>query len=155
MMSPANQESLAAVLDAARPAAPAGGGGGGAIRAAGPAPAAGARRGRPRHIAAVWLGAELRRLRLEVGISQRKLTQLIGLSAHSNLGEYERGSRIPPGDIIQACERLLAVPPGYLQQLHQQALRERARSAGWAGSPPARARCLPAGAEAAADPPAS
>src|SRR6266566_604184 len=57
-----------------------------------------------------WLGAELRRLRLELGISQRRLTQLIGLSAHSNLGDYERGRRIPPCDIVIACERLLAVP---------------------------------------------
>ena len=74
-----------------------------------------------------WLGAELRRLRLELGISQRELTQRIGLSAHSNLGEYERGSRIPPCDIILACERLFPVQPGYLQHLRRQALRERAR----------------------------
>jgi len=74
-----------------------------------------------------WLGTELRRLRLELGISQRELTQRIGLSAHSNLGEYERGSRIPPCDIILACERLFPVQPGYLQHLRRQALRERAR----------------------------
>ena len=74
-----------------------------------------------------WLGTELRRLRLELGISQRELTRRIGLSAHSNLGEYERGSRIPPCDIILACERLFPVQPGYLQQLRVQALRERAR----------------------------
>jgi transcriptional regulator with XRE-family HTH domain len=78
-----------------------------------------------------WLGTELRRLRLELGISQRELTQRIGLSAHSNLGEYERGSRIPPCDIILACERLFAVPPGYLQGLRKQALRERARARTW------------------------
>ncbi len=81
-----------------------------------------------RHGAACRLGAELRRLRLELGISQRRLTRLIGLSAHSNLGDYERGRRIPPSDIIAACERLLAVPPGYLQQLRSLALRERARA---------------------------
>ena len=74
-----------------------------------------------------WLGTELRRLRLELGISQRELTHRIGLSAHSNLGEYERGSRIPPCDIILACERLFPVQPGYLQHLRVQALRERAR----------------------------
>jgi len=81
--------------------------------------------------AARWLGAELRRLRLELGISQRKLTRLIGLSAHSNLGDYERGRRIPPCDIVIACERLLAVPPGYLQRLRRLALRERARGGHW------------------------
>lgn len=83
---------------------------------------------RERSGAVHWLGAELRRLRLELGISQRKLTKLLGLSAHSNLGEYERGSRIPPCDIIVACERLLAVQPGYLQRLRKLALRERARA---------------------------
>jgi DNA-binding XRE family transcriptional regulator len=77
---------------------------------------------------AVTLGAELRRLRLERGLSQRKLTQMIGLSAHSNLGEYERGTRVPPRDIVVACERQLAVPPGYLQRLQELALRERARA---------------------------
>jgi transcriptional regulator with XRE-family HTH domain len=84
------------------------------------------------------LGAELRRLRLELGISQRKLTKLIGLSAHSNLGEYERGSRIPPGDIVLACERLLSVPPGHLQRLRKLALRERARARCWPYGRPAR-----------------
>jgi hypothetical protein len=96
--------------------------------------------------AARWLGAELRRLRLESGISQRRLTQLIGLSAHSNLGEYERGSRIPPGDIVLACERLLPVPSGYLQQLHQLALRERARARCWPHEASHRPGAWPAGA---------
>jgi transcriptional regulator with XRE-family HTH domain len=77
--------------------------------------------------ASTRLGLELRRLRLELGISQRKLTRLLGLSAHSNLGDYERGRRIPPGDIVDACERLLHAPPGYLRELHRLALRERAR----------------------------
>jgi transcriptional regulator with XRE-family HTH domain len=92
------------------------------------------------------LGTELRRLRLEAGISQRKLTQLIGLSAHSNLGEYERGNRIPPCDIVLACERLLPVPPGYLQQLHQLALRERARARCWPPEASAGTGTWPAGA---------
>lgn len=78
--------------------------------------------------AAALLGGELRRLRLERGISQRQLTRLIGLSAHSNLGEYERGTRIPPSDIVAACERLLAVPPGKLQGLRETAARERTRA---------------------------
>jgi transcriptional regulator with XRE-family HTH domain len=75
----------------------------------------------------MWLGLELRRLRLELGMSQRKLTQLLGLSAHSNLSDYERGRRIPPADIVNACERLLAAPPGYLEELRRLALRERTR----------------------------
>ncbi len=52
-------------------------------------------------------------------------------------GEYERGDRIPPSDIIRSCERVLAVPAGYLQRIRQQALRERARApGGWAGGSP-------------------
>jgi transcriptional regulator with XRE-family HTH domain len=82
------------------------------------------------------LGAELRRLRLEQGLSQRALTKIIGLSAHSNLGEYERGSRVPPMDIVTACERALATEPGYLQRLRRSALRERAREQ--AGATPSR-----------------
>ena len=130
-MSPANQEGWAAVLGAVGPDAA--GGGAGVALAPGGGPVPGPPVTGQRQGAAVWLGAELRRLRREAGLSQRKLTQLIGLSAHSNLGEYERGDRIPPGDIVRACERLLTVPPGYLQRLHQQALRERARAGGWAG----------------------
>jgi transcriptional regulator with XRE-family HTH domain len=77
--------------------------------------------------AAYRLGTALRRRRLELGISQRQLARLIGLSAHSNLGDYERGQRIPPGDIIVACEQLLAMEPDCLQALRREALCERAR----------------------------
>jgi transcriptional regulator with XRE-family HTH domain len=76
--------------------------------------------------AASRLGVALRRRRLELGISQRQLARLIGLSAHSNLGDYERGRRIPPGDIVVAYEQLLAVEPGYFQSLRRAALSERA-----------------------------
>src|ERR1700722_8661738 len=91
-----------------------------------------------RGAAARMLGAELRRLRLELGLSQRALTKIIGLSAHSNLGEYERGSRVPPMDIVIACERALATEPGYLQELRRSALRERARDKATTWSAPAR-----------------
>jgi transcriptional regulator with XRE-family HTH domain len=77
--------------------------------------------------AAYRLGTALRRRRLELGISQRELARLIGLSAHSNLGDYERGRRIPPGDIVVACEQQLSVAPDYLQALRREALSERAR----------------------------
>lgn len=73
------------------------------------------------------LGAALRRRRLERGLSQRQLARLLGLSAHSNLGDYERGRRIPPGDIVVACEQLLSVEPGSFQELRRAALSERAR----------------------------
>src|SRR5260370_1748516 len=49
--------------------------------------------------AAARLGTELRRLRLALGISQRRVTQLIRLSAHSNLGDYERRRPSPPFDL--------------------------------------------------------
>jgi transcriptional regulator with XRE-family HTH domain len=75
--------------------------------------------------ASAQLGLALRRLRMENGISQRGLTRRIGLSAHSNLSDYERGRRIPPADILQACERELKSPPGYLQELRFKALVER------------------------------
>lgn len=132
-MSSANQEAVAITWGAP---------GTGAVHWAGGGPRAGEapRPRRPRQSAAAWLGAEMRRARLEQGISQRRLTRLIGLSAHSNLGEYERGSRIPPGDIVVACERLLCLPPGHLQRLRQLALRERARGRALQDSTAPRAR---------------
>jgi transcriptional regulator with XRE-family HTH domain len=74
----------------------------------------------------VVLGAEIRRLRKQRGLSQRALVRVIGLSAHSNLSDYETGRRLPPADIVAACERALAVTDGYLQWLRVQALTDRA-----------------------------
>jgi transcriptional regulator with XRE-family HTH domain len=74
----------------------------------------------------VRLGRELRRLRMRKGMSQRELAHRIGLSAHSNVGDYERGRRIPPNDIAVACERALGAPHGVLQRLRAEALGERA-----------------------------
>jgi transcriptional regulator with XRE-family HTH domain len=81
-----------------------------------------------RTAAALRLGIALRLRRLELGLSQRQVVRLLGLSAHSNLGDYERGERIPPGDIVDACEQLLAAEPGSLQILRREALCERARA---------------------------
>jgi transcriptional regulator with XRE-family HTH domain len=53
------------------------------------------------------LGRELRRLRRSRGLSQRALTKQLGLSAHSNIADYESGRRIPPRDIVLECERVL------------------------------------------------
>ena len=79
-----------------------------------------------RTAAVARLGVALRLRRLELGLSQRQLVRLLGLSAHSNLGDYERGERIPPGDIVDACEQLLAAEPGSFQSLRREALHERA-----------------------------
>ncbi len=76
----------------------------------------------------VRLGKQLRRLRLAQGLSQRGLARALGLSAHSNLVQYELGRRIPPGDIIAACERLLRDDSGTLRRLRAEALAERAGS---------------------------
>jgi transcriptional regulator with XRE-family HTH domain len=72
------------------------------------------------------LGAELRRIRLARGLSQREVVRRLGLSAHSNLVDYELGRRIPPGDIVAACEMLFDVPRGSLERLRCAALAERA-----------------------------
>src|SRR5260370_821714 len=80
-----------------------------------------------RSSAAYRLGTALRRRRLELGMSQRQLARLIGLSAHSNLGDYERGQRIPPGDNVVACEQLLSGEPAHPHAPRREALCERAR----------------------------
>ncbi|MGV1007082.1 MAG: helix-turn-helix domain-containing protein [Dermatophilaceae bacterium] len=72
------------------------------------------------------LGIEIRRRRRELGLSQRQLTGLLGLSAHSNLGEYERGRRVPPADIVANAESVLGLARGHLMDLRRAALSERA-----------------------------
>ena len=78
----------------------------------------------------VLLGAEIRRLRKQRGLSQRALVRMIGLSAHSNLSDYETGRRLPPADIVGACERALGVADGYLHDLRALAVADRACQAG-------------------------
>lgn len=80
--------------------------------------------------AQVMLGAEIGRLRRQRGLSQRALVRMIGLSAHSNLSDYETGRRLPPADIVDGCERALGVTDGCLRGLHALALADRARRAG-------------------------
>jgi transcriptional regulator with XRE-family HTH domain len=72
------------------------------------------------------LGHVLRLSRLRQGLSLRTAAKRVGLSAHSAIAEYESGRRILPEDILCTYEQVLSLPAGYLQQLRQQALRERA-----------------------------
>ncbi len=76
--------------------------------------------------ASVRLGLEIRRYRMLRGVSQRQLTQGLGLSARSNLSDYELGRRTPPRDIVVACESLLETPSGYLLRWYWEALAQRA-----------------------------
>lgn len=98
------------------------------------------------HEAAAALGSEIRRLRERRGMSQRALTRLIGLSAHSNLADYETGRRLPPADIVRECERVLEVTDGHLTELRSQALAARADEHGQAATEPAAAPAAPSGA---------
>jgi transcriptional regulator with XRE-family HTH domain len=87
------------------------------------------------------LGARLREIRLERELSQRQLTRMIGLSAHSNLADYEAGRRVPPVDVLEACEHALGVPSGELLALRRASMLQRdagrqdeprsAAAAGW------------------------
>ncbi|TWP36923.1 helix-turn-helix domain-containing protein [Leekyejoonella antrihumi] len=72
------------------------------------------------------LGREIHRLRMSQGLSQRELARLVGLSAHSNVCDYERGVSIPPDDLIPAFERALLIRHGHLEWLYHRALAERA-----------------------------
>jgi transcriptional regulator with XRE-family HTH domain len=75
----------------------------------------------------IAFGARLRMLRRSRGISMRALTGLIGLSAHSNLADYECGRRLPPRDVVEACERALSIADRELIRLWEAALRERSK----------------------------
>jgi transcriptional regulator with XRE-family HTH domain len=73
------------------------------------------------------LGAQMRALRRARGFSMRRMTALIGLSAHSNLADYESGRRIPPQDVVEAVERALGITDGELSGLRRAALADRAQ----------------------------
>ena len=72
------------------------------------------------------LGAELRNRRISRGLSLRALARQVGLSGHGTLVDYEHGRRIPPEDLVQACEKALDIRDGYLRNLREKALAERA-----------------------------
>jgi transcriptional regulator with XRE-family HTH domain len=74
------------------------------------------------------LGAELRRRRKALGLSQQQMARRLGLSAHSSVTYYESGRRLPPTDIIDAYERHLDVPTGRLHRARLQVLASLAES---------------------------
>jgi transcriptional regulator with XRE-family HTH domain len=72
------------------------------------------------------LGAELRRRRRSLGLSQKQMASRLGLSAHSSITYYEAGRRIPPPDIIDAYERALQVTDRALHEARLKVLACRA-----------------------------
>jgi transcriptional regulator with XRE-family HTH domain len=76
--------------------------------------------------AAVRFGLELRRARMYTGLSQRKLAEVIGLATHSSISEFERGVRLPCGDIAHGLAQGLPAHGAILRAWYQWALAERA-----------------------------
>lgn len=72
------------------------------------------------------LGAALRAARVARGLSLRALAARLHLSGHGTLVDYEHGRRIPPADLLLACEDALQVTDGHLRALREQALAQRA-----------------------------
>lgn len=72
------------------------------------------------------LGQELLRLRLERGLSLRKLARQLGLTAHSGMVDYERGIRIPPPDLMSSYVQVLQPDGNHLTQLYESAMADRA-----------------------------
>src|SRR5437868_6102783 len=77
--------------------------------------------------AARLLGATLRGDRVAHGLSMRALARQIGLSAHGTLVDYEHGRRIPPEDLLVACEKALCIDDEHLLRLRHQVLAELAQ----------------------------
>jgi transcriptional regulator with XRE-family HTH domain len=74
--------------------------------------------------AARILGATMRSCRVARGMSLRGLAKEVGLSAHGTLVDYEHGRRIPPEDLLSACEKALGVDDARLRRLREEALSE-------------------------------
>lgn len=91
---------------------------------------------RPRLPEELGLGAAITFLRRQAGMPQRELTSKLGLSARSNLSDYERGRRVPPPDIVVACEKIFGLHGHELQRLRRRTLDERARNSALAAPPP-------------------
>jgi hypothetical protein len=68
------------------------------------------------------LGQELQRLRKSGGQTLREFAATAGLSAHSNLVDYEKGRRVPPRDIVRVYEQVGQTPDGSLDSLHAEAM---------------------------------
>ena len=81
------------------------------------------------------LGAAIKFLRRRAGMAQHELTRRLGLSARSNLSDYERGRRVPPPDIILACEEIFGLREGELQRLRSRTLGDRARESARGSAP--------------------
>ncbi|MET9631627.1 helix-turn-helix domain-containing protein [Lentzea sp. NPDC006480] len=73
------------------------------------------------------LGQELLRLRLQRGLSLRKLARQLGMTAHSGIVDYERGVRIPPADLMTTYVQVLKPDGNRLAQLYEAAVAARAQ----------------------------
>jgi transcriptional regulator with XRE-family HTH domain len=70
----------------------------------------------------------LYQLRIQQGLTQRQMAAALGLSAHSNIADFEAGRRLPHNDILVSYEQHFALAGGELQRMRQHALAARARS---------------------------
>jgi transcriptional regulator with XRE-family HTH domain len=75
--------------------------------------------------AAAALGAELRRLRIERGLTLGQLGRLVGYSVQ-HLGAVERGTAVPSELVVSACDAALSAN-GRLMSMLPAAIREQAR----------------------------
>jgi len=85
------------------------------------------------------LGALLRKLRQQEGLSQRSMVRRLHLSSHSSIADFESGRRIPHADIVADYERVFGIRGGALQRLRLKELASRTFDhalLGRNGSPP-------------------
>jgi tetratricopeptide (TPR) repeat protein len=72
------------------------------------------------------LGAALFRARADAGLSLRVTARRLGLSAHSGLVDYERGSRLIPEDLLRRYEQIFPEYAAELRRMRRAALAGRA-----------------------------
>ena len=99
----------------------------------------------------LWLGAELRRLRIDRGLTLAQLGRLVGYS-WQHLGAIERGSAVPSEVVVAECDaavlangRLLSMLPAVIREqarVRHQQRRPGARTGRSIWSGPGLARCV-------------
>ncbi|WP_170321400.1 helix-turn-helix domain-containing protein [Acrocarpospora pleiomorpha] len=81
--------------------------------------------GSPEQLPEQRVGAAMRSARMSARIGLRKMAKLVGYNSHSQLHEYETGSKMPSDKIVRLYEQVLGIDDESLQSVLEDARIER------------------------------